>query len=279
MRNPFLGTLLFVWMVRNWRVIYTVFNFDEDCTLSDKLMAISLYFKDYGFWEILITTMLAVITLIGTYLLINMSRLIINASELIIAPWINSRFDKTKVVPREKFDLLRDENTKLEDKYIDEQTRRHRADTEAQQKILEHNQKSDRRVEDFQVRNKDLERQVDEYFEEKKELQNRIDTKSTQISALSAEARKKDKEHLTRLENYHKVDNVLYSVLKSGKESVFLTALSRFTRNISVTVHSDLNQFVELGLLKLHQNSDNELEVTQLGMNLYLRLVDSIQEE
>lgn len=34
--NPFFGTLILVWLVRNWELIYTLFNFDKDWLLSDK---------------------------------------------------------------------------------------------------------------------------------------------------------------------------------------------------------------------------------------------------
>ena len=31
-RNPFLGTYLIVWLIRNWELIYTLFNFDQNKT-------------------------------------------------------------------------------------------------------------------------------------------------------------------------------------------------------------------------------------------------------
>ena len=41
--NPFFGTLIFVWLVRNWDLVYTVFNFDSDCNLEDKKEFIRKY--------------------------------------------------------------------------------------------------------------------------------------------------------------------------------------------------------------------------------------------
>ena len=49
--NPFFGTLILVWLVRNWELVYTLFNFDNDCTLSDKKQFIRDYYVSKFFWK------------------------------------------------------------------------------------------------------------------------------------------------------------------------------------------------------------------------------------
>lgn len=35
--NPFFGTLIIVLIFQHWELWFAVFNFDEDCTLTDRL--------------------------------------------------------------------------------------------------------------------------------------------------------------------------------------------------------------------------------------------------
>lgn len=36
-RNPLLGTYLLVWLFRNWELLFTLFNFDKEKKLQDKI--------------------------------------------------------------------------------------------------------------------------------------------------------------------------------------------------------------------------------------------------
>lgn len=38
--NPFFGTLILVWIFHNWRLIYSIFNFDTSSNLDTSVMSI-----------------------------------------------------------------------------------------------------------------------------------------------------------------------------------------------------------------------------------------------
>jgi len=114
-RNPFLGTYLIVWIIRNWELIYTLFNFDDTQKLNDKLTFIKNYYAEVSFLEGLLTNILwAFGLLILTYLLLNISRFITNLSEKQITPWVYKMTDSKSIVLKETYDNLRNENKQLE---------------------------------------------------------------------------------------------------------------------------------------------------------------------
>ena len=101
-RNPFLGTYLIVWIIRNWELIYTLFNFDENFKLQDKIDFIKTYYSEQSFIGNLLTSVLwAFGLLILTYLLLSISRLITNFSEKQITPWIYKITDSKSIVLKE----------------------------------------------------------------------------------------------------------------------------------------------------------------------------------
>jgi hypothetical protein len=114
-RNPFLGTYLLVWLIRNWELIYTLFNFDSDCNLKDKKDFIFIYYKENPFISNLLTNILwSFGLLILTYLLINLSRFIVNLFEKKLTPWIYKITDSNSIVLKETYDKLKSENNILE---------------------------------------------------------------------------------------------------------------------------------------------------------------------
>ncbi|MDN3595285.1 hypothetical protein [Zunongwangia endophytica] len=113
-KNPFLGTYILVWLVRNWELVFTILNFDDDYKLSDKVEFVKLYYFDHGFLlGLLINIGWTFLVLIITYLLLASSKLISNAYENIISPWLSKKIDSKLVVPKEKFENLREERNDL----------------------------------------------------------------------------------------------------------------------------------------------------------------------
>ena len=114
-RNPFLGTYLLVWLIRNWELIYTLFNFDGDCNLNDKKDFIFNYYKQNPFvYNLFINILWSFGLLILTYLLINLSRFIVNLFEKKLTPWIYKVTDNSSIVLKETYEKLRNENNILE---------------------------------------------------------------------------------------------------------------------------------------------------------------------
>lgn len=118
--NPFFGTLIFVWLVRNWELVYTLFNFDSDCTLDDKKFFIRGYYFDKVLWlEILINIGIALGLMLLGYLLIIISRLFVNVTNHNIIPRMNEMTVSKLVVNRSSYQKVknsRDEYfTKIEE--------------------------------------------------------------------------------------------------------------------------------------------------------------------
>jgi hypothetical protein len=116
-RNPFLGTYLIVWVILNWELIYTLFNFDEKYKLENKVAFIKTYYAEQSFIGNLFKIVLwAFGLLILTYLLLALSRLITNFSEKRITPWIYKITDSKSIVLKETYENLRIENLRIETK-------------------------------------------------------------------------------------------------------------------------------------------------------------------
>jgi hypothetical protein len=115
--NPFLGTFLFVWIIRNWYLVYAIFAFDKECTIDDKLGYIKNYFKDYNvFLEFFYNTCWAVGLLIVIYLILIGIQYLMRSYQLFITK-INAYFDKIPVESKEHYLLLNTSFKSLSDKY------------------------------------------------------------------------------------------------------------------------------------------------------------------
>ncbi|MFV1447816.1 hypothetical protein VBZ51_01645 [Maribacter sp. HS] len=130
-RNPFLGTYLVVWIIRNWLLVYTLFNFDPNHNLKFKLNFIEEYYIKNDFLLNLATNILwAFAILIITYLVLNISRFIINISEKQITPLVYKISDSKSIVLKETFDNLNSEKINLEIKLEKERENKSRLQAE-----------------------------------------------------------------------------------------------------------------------------------------------------
>jgi hypothetical protein len=113
--NPFFGTLIFVWLVRNWDLVYTVFNFDSDCNLEDKKDFIRNYYVDKVVWqEIVMNISIALGLMVLSYSLIVVSRLVVNVTNHNIIPRMNEKTVSKLVVNKNRFETVK----KTRDEYF-----------------------------------------------------------------------------------------------------------------------------------------------------------------
>jgi len=113
--NPFLGTYFIVWLIRNWELLYTLFNFNNDQKLNEKVDFIKDYYTRHDFLENLLTNIIwAFVLLCITYLLLNLSRLIVNLSEKRLTPWIYKITDSKSIVLRTEYERIREERGDLQ---------------------------------------------------------------------------------------------------------------------------------------------------------------------
>ena len=129
--NPFFGTLIIVWTVKNWNLFYALFNFDNDLKLKDKISFIINHFTSKPFWPNLGWSILDSFTvLICSYVLINLARLIINFFEKIVTPVVYKITDKSSIVLKTEYDTIIEKNKKLETKLEEERANRIRQQNE-----------------------------------------------------------------------------------------------------------------------------------------------------
>jgi len=106
--NPFFGTLIGVWIIRNWILLYTIFNFDSGSNLEIKRKYISDYFASQNtIQELGINVGLSIVLLIFGYVLMIFTRVIINVANHRITPYLNSKTVSKLVVNKNRFETVK----------------------------------------------------------------------------------------------------------------------------------------------------------------------------
>lgn len=96
--NPFLGTIIFVTLVRYWDLVYAFFMFDDDCDMLYKQTYIHNYFAVKSFWkEISLIVFQSFLILIATYILLALSRLLLKFYEKHLISRADQLTDKNSV--------------------------------------------------------------------------------------------------------------------------------------------------------------------------------------
>ncbi len=107
-KNPFIGTIISVWLIHNWRIPFALFNFDKDCTMQDKINFIADYFGKQNFWlELFNIAGISFLILVVSYFLMTISRAITDFFHKIAEPFVITKIDKNAI-------YTKDEKTKLE---------------------------------------------------------------------------------------------------------------------------------------------------------------------
>jgi hypothetical protein len=157
--NPFFGTLILVWIIHNWELIYTFFNFESTRNLKDRIDYLSNYFSTIPFVKNLLFCIgITFAVLIGTYIFLNLSRLIINIFEKKLTPWIYKITDKSSVVLKEDYQLVQAERNQLFSKVEEEKNAKLKAQgevTKLEEKISELLAPNDITIEDIIDSNND----------------------------------------------------------------------------------------------------------------------------
>lgn len=134
--NPFFGTLIIVLLIHHWQLWYAVFNFDQDCTLNDKISFIKNYsIVNLTFWKITYDIAQAIFLMLLGYLIIIGTRSLVLWIEFGLMPSITGRIVNKDVVRRTEYnDVVKEreqyfdqyeeqrKNVRIFSKTIDEQT-------------------------------------------------------------------------------------------------------------------------------------------------------------
>jgi hypothetical protein len=130
-KNPFLGTYFLVWLIRNWDLIFTLFNFNKGTTLENKISIIVSYLNSNPFFGgLVINVGFTFLFLIITYVLLNISRAIVNLFEKQLKPWVYKLTDKSSIVLKEDFEFVKSERDNLLIRISDERDSKSRVELE-----------------------------------------------------------------------------------------------------------------------------------------------------
>jgi len=133
LKNPFLGTFILVWIIRNWEFLYSLFYFSPKLSLDDRIAKIKIYFVEYDIWEILMTIGFTFLILISTYILLNLSRLVVNFFDKMITPKVYEITDKSSVILKDTHNEVIYNIELLESKVQSERELRLKAQNENEQ--------------------------------------------------------------------------------------------------------------------------------------------------
>ncbi len=114
-RNPLIGTISGVWIIHNWKVVYALFNFDENFTMEKKISYIEDYFGKKHFWcEFLTIIGSTFAVIIVTFILLAISRFLTDLYFRIAEPYIKGRIDSKEIFNRKDKQKLETDIKNLE---------------------------------------------------------------------------------------------------------------------------------------------------------------------
>lgn len=129
--NPFFGTLIVVWLIHNYKNLYELLFSGTETSYEQKLSVLDKIFGSETFALSLLESIgVAILVLVGTYFLINLSRLVINFFEKKITPWIFALTDKNSIVLKEDYEKLRLERERTQKRFEGERDSRLRLESE-----------------------------------------------------------------------------------------------------------------------------------------------------
>lgn len=116
--NPFFGTLIIVIIFHHWKLWFSIFNFDSNCTLDDKLLFIQNYSeKHLSLIPFLYDVLCALIFMILGYGVVLLTRSLVMWIEYGLMPIITKRIVNKKVALRTEYDQVVKEREQFFDQY------------------------------------------------------------------------------------------------------------------------------------------------------------------
>lgn len=132
--NPFLGTLIIVWLIHNYKHLYELFFSGSNLLFKEKLYSLDLLFNPNHFLvNIFECIIISFLVLIITYLLLSLSRLISNFHEKVITPWVYKVTDKSSIVLKMDFERLNLDKERVQKRFEQERETRIRLENEIEE--------------------------------------------------------------------------------------------------------------------------------------------------
>lgn len=116
-KSSFGGTLILVWSIYNWKLIYALFNFDKGTNLQLRVGFINRYIIQHKFWDLLFWPVLSSVLSITlftlfTYLVYGISSFF----QFRVGPKILKTIDNDQIVSKERFDFVQKQYSELQSK-------------------------------------------------------------------------------------------------------------------------------------------------------------------
>lgn len=123
--NPFLITLLIVWLFRNYESLFKLMSSAENISFNEKAEVLDGLLKpEHLIANLFQCVFIALILLTIIYLLLNLSRLIINFYEKTVTPWVYKVTDKSSVVLKDTYEASLLENRNILNRFEEERDKR-----------------------------------------------------------------------------------------------------------------------------------------------------------
>lgn len=153
--NPFLGLYAIVWLVRNWELVYTLFNFDKGTKLENKVKFVETYYAENSFLESLGWNILwSFGMLLLSYGLLALARLIVNFSEMRVIPFIYKITDSKSIVLKSVYQHVKSERDDLQNRLDEERDSKAKLESrikELEQKISNESNENNLAMEEYMI--------------------------------------------------------------------------------------------------------------------------------
>ena len=122
--NPFFGTLGFILIFHHWEFWYTLFNFDKDCTRSEKLAILrAMATKEFSFYDIAEDIGWTVLFVLIGYLVVFLTRALSLAFDHKIMTWLTRKVVSKKVILLETHKTVVTERDRYSEQYEEQRQR------------------------------------------------------------------------------------------------------------------------------------------------------------
>ncbi|CAM3968162.1 hypothetical protein FLCU109888_11490 [Flavobacterium cucumis] len=289
--NPFFSTLIFVWLVRNWELVYSIFNFDECYTLETKKQFIVSYYRDKTIVEeLFINIGIALLLMLLGYIMLFLTRTFTTWFDFSLMPSVTGKVITSKVVQRELYDEVFKERNEYAEKY------------EEQRKLVRDSSKEyDEITKNYQVQSSTvsvLTTKVNELTSENAQNMTEINRLTINETNLTNEIKriKNDNSNLLDFKGFQEVQNYQYlqiishyrpvqtkehlpkivkelydNLVKNGLLNEFYS-VAQFLTNGGDVATKKIERMVELKAVYKFKNS-NEYRLTPSGNFLYINWV------
>lgn len=139
--NPFFGTLIIVWLTRNWELVYTIFNFDNNKTLKYKIQIIKNHISAKDFLEDLaICAWHAILFMLAGYIIIIITRAISMFVEHNVMPRLTDKIVSEDVISKKLYNELKKERDEYSESFEIERSKVRESSKNYTQKLIENEQ-------------------------------------------------------------------------------------------------------------------------------------------